>query len=137
MVTRDEYDGLPADKGSALAVSAGRLDDRLHRVADMVDPVLLAAARRVVAAVRMLPAGDRAPDGFTEVIGGLAAPFRAEEPGWRDGGLSFMVEVAAGNLATLADDWAHGRPDPDGDPWPKRLSAVTGGLIGLHERLDG
>lgn len=137
MSTRDEYDGLPTDKGSALAVSAGRLDDRLDRVDGMVDDDLLVAARAVTAAVRALPAGDRAPETFKAFSGDLAAPFRNEEPGWRDDAMSFMVEVAAGNLATLADDWAHGRPDPDGDPWPKRLSAVTGGLIGLDERLAG
>ena len=137
MGSRHDYDKLPADEGSALAVSAARLDDRLDRVDGMVDVALLVAARRVTAAVRTLPAGDRAPEEFAAVSGDLAAPFRAEEPEWRDDGLAFMVEVAAANLATLADDWAHARPDPDGDPWAKRLSAVRGGLIGLDERLDG
>ncbi|AXV09992.1 hypothetical protein DVS28_b0222 (plasmid) [Euzebya pacifica] len=134
MPTRDDYT-LPADEASALATSAARLDERLDRIIATLDPALAVAARRVTAAVRMLPAGDRAPESFRSFSGDLAEPFRQEEPGWRDDGDAFMVEVASGNLATLADDWAHGRPDPDGDPWPKRLSAVTGGLIALDGRL--
>ncbi|WP_216826645.1 hypothetical protein [Euzebya pacifica] len=98
-----------------------------------MEPEVVEAARRVVVSCSALPDRDEPPAGFVEVADGLVELF--EDPVW-ESVAAFRVEVAAGNLAVVAADWAHGRLGVDGDPWEKRLSAVRGGLLGLDVLLD-
>ena len=107
----------------------------MDRLPAGVEPEVVDAARRVVASCSALPDRNEPPAGFVEVADGLVELF--DNGAW-ESAVAFRVEVAAGNLAVVAADWAHGRVNADGDPWEKSVSAVRGGLIGLDGVLgDG
>ena len=124
------------DPATTMVLLAAAIRERLDRLPQpAVHPALRSASVQVLDACGALTPGEGPPPGFVEVADRFANNFDDDAAVWPMDDVNFAVELAAANLAVVAAQWANDRPDPDGDPWAKQVSAVRGGLRRLDDVL--